>query len=308
MITTKVLGVLGVGFSLVLGTSGLAAQQAAARPEAAPAAATRTVSFVSGGIHREYLVHEPAKSPRAPRAAILIFHGGGGTPHQMQVATGFDGLSDRYGFVAVYPTGVERSWNDGRGADTKAGVRGVDDVAFVSALIDKLVAENNVDRNRVYATGLSNGGMFTHRLGCALSSKIAGIAPVAGSMPVGAMAACATAKAMPVLTIHGTADQIVPYEGGVVRSTSGRNGGAGTSPVLSVELTQQFWRTRNACLGPVLRGNAAQPIAAGAVTSETAVCPNGNAVQLYAVIGGRHVWPSPTASDVIWQFFSGRTS
>lgn len=280
----------------------------------------RMVTLESGGMQRQYLIHEPASSPSGKRPAVLVFHGGGGTADYMATRTGFDSLSDTAGFVAVYPVGYDKSWNDGRGADTSAGAKNIDDVGFVSAIIDRIIGDNNVDPGRVYATGLSNGAMFTEDLGCRLSAKIAAIAPVAGPMPTADVSACTPTHPMPVLEIHGTTDPIVPYDGGVVRVTSGRRG-PGTSPVLSVDATQQLWRTKDAC-GPVT--TAALPNVANdgtTVTTTVASCANAGHVELYSIADGGHTWPDGpqylpaaivgkvshqfNATDVIWHFFAG---
>jgi polyhydroxybutyrate depolymerase len=275
----------------------------------------------SGGITRHYLVHEPtATSTVRKRPAVLVFHGGGGSAHAIANLTRFDSVADENGFVAVYPDGFDHSWNDGRGDDTRAGKAGVDDVAFVSTVIDQLVADHAVDPARIYATGISNGGMFSERLGCVLSERLAAIAPVAGPMPIADEAGCRPPFAMPVLEIHGTADPVVSYDGGVVRHTSGRDGGPGTSPVLSVDETQRLWRERNGCDRVTTTPRLRRVFDGTSVTTQTASCPKHTAVELYSISDGGHTWPGGSqylpasavgavsyqfdASQVIWRFFA----
>lgn len=313
--------VVACATALLVG-GGLTGGQAKAVP-ALPKGAARLITLAVGGHQRTYLIHVPATMSTDRRVpAVLVFHGGGGAPEQMIGSTRFDELGDRYGFVSVYPTGYLHSWNDGRGADSKAGAHGIDDVAFVSALIDRIVAQNNVDPKRVYATGMSNGGMFSQRLGCQLSTKLAGIAPVAGTQPAANVAGCKPRKPMPVLEIHGTADAVVPYEGGVVRHTSGRNGGPGTSPVLSAAATQQLWRKLNGCASPAVRMQQAGD--GPSITRQVSTCKGGAKVELYSISGGGHAWPPEPAhaagllvgtlepqfdtSATIWRFFSGSTA
>ncbi|MCC3312450.1 extracellular catalytic domain type 1 short-chain-length polyhydroxyalkanoate depolymerase [Nocardia africana] len=301
--------------------AGLIAAVCGCAPLHASPAGDRTVTVETGGLPRQYLIHEPSSRGPGKRPAVLIFHGGGGTAENMAATTGFDTLADTAGFVAVYPVGSGKSWNDGRGADTAAGANAVDDVAFVSAIIDRLVADDDVDPHRVYATGLSNGAMFTEYLGCRLSAKIAAIAPVAGPLPAADAADCAPSHPMPVLEIHGTADPIVPYDGGVVRVTSGRHG-PGTSPVLSVDATQQLWRTKGEC-GPVTTSELPKTAEDGtAVHTAAAACAGDARVAAYSIDNGGHTWPGGPqylpaalvgkvsrqfdATTVIWQFFSGR--
>ncbi|WP_327139586.1 extracellular catalytic domain type 1 short-chain-length polyhydroxyalkanoate depolymerase [Nocardia sp. NBC_01327] len=300
--------------------SALALVAVGCRPAPARASGDTTMTVESEGMSRQYVIHRPAHAPAGPLPAVLIFHGGGGTPESMVTATHFDTLADAQGFLAVYPAGADRSWNDGRGADTKAGAAGHDDIAFVSTLIDHLVANDGVDAARVYATGISNGGMLTEDLGCRLAGKLAAIAPVSGPLPAADESDCTPAYPLPVLEIHGTADPIVSYTGGPVRVTSGHHGGPGTSAVLSVADTQDFWRTRESC-GPVT--TTALPHQADDGTSvnvETSTCAAGSKVELYSVTGGGHTWPGGPqylpkavvgpvshqfdATQVIWQFFS----
>ncbi|UFS95920.1 alpha/beta hydrolase family esterase [Nocardia huaxiensis] len=282
-----------------------------------------TVSMESGGRQREYVVHTPSRPGSGKLPAVLIFHGGGGSPADMIDGTGFDDLADREGFVAVYPAGYEHSWNDGRGEDTKAGAAGVDDIAFVSAVIDRIIAEHGVDPARIYATGLSNGGMFTQFLGCALAGRLAAIAPVSGTLPQADEHGCTPGVPLPVLEIHGTADPIVPYNGGVVRVTGGHRGGSGTAPVLSVDATQALWRGRNRCDSEPVR-TSLPPLTddgTSVVTEISAKCAAGSRVELYSVVGGGHTWPGRDqrlpeslvgtvtrqfdAAEIIWRFCSG---
>ncbi|MEV0299042.1 PHB depolymerase family esterase [Nocardia sp. NPDC050710] len=278
----------------------------------------RTLDYA--GTQRHYLIHRPTAPTQGRLPAVLVFHGGGGSPSDMADNSGFDRLADAYGFVAVYPEGIDRSWNDGRGADTRAGAAGIDDIGFVSALIDQLIATDDVDPARVYATGMSNGGMFTQHLGCHLSAKLAAIAPVAGPLPAADESNCVLAQPLPVLEIHGTADPIVPYQGGVVRVTSGNHGRTGTNPVLSVAATQQLWRSKNDCRQPVTSAPPSRTDDGTSITIETSRCTDNVDVILYTVTNGGHTWPGGDqylpqvlvgpvshqidASETIWRFFA----
>ena len=200
----------------------------------APASETGPVRHLAfGGRDRTYVVHRPTERPSAAGLPVLlILHGRFGTAENTARLTHFDQVADRAGFLAVYPEGVERSWSDARGT-TEASTAGVDDVAFISALIDELVARDGVDPARVYVTGFSNGGILTQQLGCQLAGKLAGIAPVAGPTPPSLPPACHPSRPLPVLEIHGTADPVVPYQGGTVRA--GREDGQVTSAPASAD-------------------------------------------------------------------------
>jgi polyhydroxybutyrate depolymerase len=180
----------------------------------------------------------------------------------------------------------------------------VDDVGFIRALIDELVKARGIDPKRVYATGMSNGGMMTYRLGCELSDKIAAIAPVAGALNV---ENCAPTNPVSVIIFHGTADEHVLYNGG--------------EPIRKVDVHRRvdkpvsyalsFWVTRDGCTATPQRsekGNICVQIYSGGT--------DGAEVALYTVNGGGHAWPGgeayllgaePTreisATDLMWDFF-----
>lgn len=231
--------------------------------------------------HRTYRVHVPPGGA-AGRPVLLAFHGRLGTGPGMERLTHLDQVADRYRFTVVYPDGVGRSWNDGR-PGTPAARAGVDDVAFVSSLIDQLVRRQHVDARRVFATGMSNGAMFTERLGCELGSRLAGIAPVAGPMPA-TRAACTPGGRVPVLMIHGTADPIVPYGGGPVGAGYGGGG------VLSVAATEALWRRNDGCSGRAAVRELKDLAPRDGTRVSLAGSP-GCPVQVYTVVGGGHTWP-----------------
>jgi polyhydroxybutyrate depolymerase len=266
-----------------------------------------------GGRVRTYLVHRPPGF-HAGLPVVLAFHGGGGTAAGMARLSGLDAVADAHGFVVVYPQGIGNSWAGGKG-DTPADEAGVDDVGFVDALIDRLVAEDGIDPTRVFATGMSSGGFMTQRLGCELASRIAGIAPVAATLIETIAQTCAPGVHMPVLEIQGTADPLVPYGGGHVR---GR--GPGGNPTLAAPATIAHWASVNGCSAPPR--TAALPVVARdgtRVRTDTYPCPGGPVV-LYTVVGGGHTWPGGeqylpvrvvgrttrqfNASETIWAFFA----
>jgi pimeloyl-ACP methyl ester carboxylesterase len=165
----------------------------------------------------------------------MLFHGGGGSAATVSGPTGgFSALADRSGFIAVYPDSVAGYWDDGRETLTAR----TNDVAFTAALLDALAIEYKVDARRVYASGISNGGMMVQRLACELSNRIAAVASVAANMPSAVATTCSPARAMPVVMFSGTADPLMPYNGGSVVSPS-----AGL--VLSAPATASWWAAKN---------------------------------------------------------------
>ena len=238
-----------------------------------------------GGLTRSYVLHLPSPWPAVPPPVLLAFHGGGGRGAGMARSAGFDALADQRGFIVAYPDGIDRHWNDGR-ATIK---RKIDDVGFVTALLDNFERLYKIDRGRVYAAGISNGAMFSERLGCELGGRIAAIAAVAGTMP--ADLGCRPAAPVSVLQIGGTADPIMPFEGGAVADFGGRGEGG---MVLSVARTTALWRGLDRCpapAAPIALAPIARPDGTSVTESAAAPCAGGTRVVQLTVEGGGHTWP-----------------
>lgn len=170
------------------------------------------------GHKRLFYVHVPEQvKGQADIPTVLVFHGGGGSAEGMADMVRMEKTADKYGFMVVYPEGIGsklgkfHTWNAGK-CCAKAAEENIDDVGFVSKMIDQLVTNDNADPKRVYATGHSNGGMISYRLACELSDKIAAIAPNGGQDQK--RETCPLTRPVPVLHIHGKADNCAPYEGG----------------------------------------------------------------------------------------------
>jgi len=283
-----------------------------------PAKHDYTASITSGGMERTCVVHiSSSYDPGIPAPLVIVLHGGGGAGKGMVKLTGFNALADRETFIVVYPDGFENHWNDGRGAQWQSHVENTDDVGFISALIDRLSDELNIDAKRVYVTGISNGGMMSHRLGCELSQKIAAISPVASNIPVNMASVWSPSRPMPVLIINGTDDPLERWEGGEIRL--GRNT---YGVVVSVADTVKFWVDKDGCSSPPVVTQLPDKAPHDGTTVWTEVyggCEGGAEVVLYAIEGGGHTWPGGiqylpewvidktsrefNASEVIWQFF-----
>jgi len=283
--------------------------------------AERVHSITYGGLERSYRIHTPPSYDKMnPLPLLIALHGGGGTGKKMEELTlgGFNKLSDREGFIVVYPDGIEKHWNDGReNVSYRAHREKVDDVGFLSALIDALMKERNIDRNRIYVTGISNGAMMSFRLACELSQKITAIAPVAGAMPENLPFQCSPSRRIQVLMISNTNDRLVPWEGGdirFIRKTFGR--------ALSVPETVKYWVNHNQCSSSpaVSMEPDRDPKDGTRVRQEVyGSCGEGTRVILYAIEGGGHTWPGGhqylpewmigktsrdiDANEVIWNFF-----
>src|SRR5690606_38463985 len=167
---------------------------------------------------RRYVVRVPARVARSNALAplVIVLHGGGGNASNAETMTGFTRKAEREGFIVVYPEGTARgrvpllTWNAGHCCGYAMEQR-VDDVGFITALIDKLQSTHRIDPDRIYVTGMSNGGMMSHRLGIELSHRIAAIGPV-----VGAVFGDEGRPRAPVsaIMINGMLDESVPYDGG----------------------------------------------------------------------------------------------
>ena len=270
-------------------------------------------SIPHGGATRAFRVRvPPGYDGAAALPLVLMFHGGGGSGRQLEeMSSRMNPVADREGFVAVYPDGtgaLVRTWNAG-GCCGAAMRDAVDDVGFVRDLIEHLGEELCLDQRRVYASGMSNGAMLSHRLACELSDRIAAVAPVAG---LEMSPACTPPRPVPVMQIHGTADAHVPWEGGE---------GCGISGVAypSVAATMEGWRGRNGCASATTRGREMGDGACGGYDA----CAAGGETIPGAIAGGGHSWPggepraavidcpadgeqSTTfhASEQIWTFFA----
>ncbi|MFQ5804597.1 MAG: alpha/beta hydrolase family esterase [Candidatus Methylomirabilales bacterium] len=273
-----------------------------------------------GEVVRTYHVYTPSSHKgNDPIPLVIVFHGGLGNGLKIAKQTGFNAVAESAGFAAVYPDSL-KYWNDGR--DTTAA--GVDDVAFVRVLIDHLVKGRNIDRQRVYATGASNGGMFTLRLACDMSDQVAAFAPVIASMPVAYTSRCKPKRPVAMMMINGTADGFIPWQGGVVRS--GWMRGAGGN-VISVPDTVAFWVKHNTCSAHASVESLPDVDKNDGATVEVwhyRGCQDGVVLKLVKIEGGGHTWPgSPVrigpllgrivgntsrdvnASEMIWNFFQG---
>lgn len=283
---------------------------------ATPKAAADYQSLEHGGITRSYVVRVPRDLKRNTRMPlVLVLHGGGGNAKVAESMTGFTAKAAKEKFIVAYPEGTGRfndkllTWN-ARHCCGHAMRQQVDDAGFIRALIERLIKDHPVDPHRIYVTGMSNGGMMTHRLGIELSDKLAAIAPV-----VATLFGDEPQPAQPVsaLMINGMLDQSVPYKGG---PTGGRFPRAWDGTPAKPAMAQgSFWATANRCMNdPPVKSER------GPLIQWQYRCPEGKSVELYLLKDTGHAWPggqkgsqlgdppgmSLNATDVIWDFFKTR--
>ncbi len=252
-----------------------------------------TMAF--GGLNRSYRVYQPAGLAAAAPLVVML-HGVTGNGEQAENSYGWDPLADSAKFVVAYPDGIGRTWN-GHGCCGKAMRENIDDVGFISTMVGQISAGLPIDKSRVYAAGFSNGGIMSYTLACN-TGIFAAIGPDSATM----LDACAAPHPTSVIHIHGTADRLVPYDGG--KGTSFVNGP-------SIADVNAFWRNVDHCGPTDIATNAL-------VTTSTAACADNRSVVLITIDGGKHQWPGgstflekrdPTshalnATQTIWQFFA----
>jgi len=264
------------------------------------------------GTRREYRLHLPAgSSTNQPRSIVLAFHGAMSNGRQTAYLTGLNAKADAEGFIAVYPEGSGRpqTWNGGNCCGPAAEDK-VDDVAFTRAILDDLAKVSTIDRRRIFATGISNGGIFCYRLAAELSDRIAAIAPVAGTL---GSEAIQPARPVSVIHFHGTDDDFVPIGGGRTAKTFFR------IDFISVEQAISSWVKADGCPEkPVVVELPDKADPQIRVTRATyGPGKQGSEVVLYTVRGGGHTWPGHevpieflghstkdiSATDLMWEFF-----
>lgn len=278
---------------------------------AAAQAGLMSGTFRHDGLERSYRLYVPEGLSRfpGPRPLVLVLHGGGGSSREVRYATRgrFDALAEENGFLVLYPDAVRRVWDTGSG-EISYGLRPRrDDHGFLAALIAAVTRDHPVDRSRVFATGVSRGGMMAYALACDTPGLLRAIAPVAMPLPAAEARDCASGAPLGVLLIHGRADPYVPYGGGAINL-----GKRDRDRVLSTEETMAVFARRNGCDGMVAErvGSVERRSLTGCAV------PTG----FDSVGGGGHGWPGGrkalpggragpvntdiSAPDEIWSFFS----
>lgn len=268
---------------------------------------------------RRYLIHIPKQYDSTKATpVVLVFHGGGSNPEGMVRLTGMNSKSDEAGFLVVYPYGTgpfrDRllSFNGGE-CCAYAMQNQVDDVGFTRAILDDLTRIANVDTDRVFATGLSNGAIMSHYLASELSDRIAAIAAVGGPLMIEFPR---NNRPVSVMQIHGTKDSFAPFQGGFGEGFLGRSG---VTKFRSVDHTIQSWRKANGCKDKGEVMDLPNPVQDGTTVRRHTWNGgrSGSEVVLIEVEGGGHTWPGRdpiyerlgrstkdlSANDLIWEFF-----
>ena len=301
----------------------------------------KKISVPVNSAQRTVYLHFPrGREKEANLPVVLAYHGGGGNVDAMVRTSQLIPKSDSAGFIVAFPEGDRpmrfidnfETWNVGRCCGS-AVEKNVDDVGFASALMDYLISNYQVDRKRIFATGISNGAQMSYRIACELSGRIAAIAPVAS---IGITEQCNPTRAVPILHIHGTADACALYNGGTCggcyqrfMQSFGLKIKESPWSCKSVADHIEKWRQVQHCSNKqnVIFNH-------GAAKCVSTDCESGSEVALCTLTGAGHTWPggkSPTkscesnpagrmcknyeeiagpismdmnANDIIWDFFS----
>jgi polyhydroxybutyrate depolymerase len=272
------------------------------------------------GIERLYIIHKPKNYSGTERIPlVMVLHGGGGNAKHMVKFSGFNEISDKENFLAVYPEGYEKNWSDGRIGDELPTKR--DDVKFISILLDTLIANYNIDTTRIFSTGISNGGFFSIYLAYRLSARILAVAPICANIPENYKNDFKLDHPVSMMLINGTGDKLVKYDGGPVGFKDGDRGYS-----ISTDETIRLWVEQDGCVkSPTVEDMPNNNLSdkCKAVKETHSGGKSSTDVVLIKITGGGHTWPGGSqylpkflvgaickdfkAEEVVWEFFKSRT-
>ena len=260
-------------------------------------------TIVSAGETREYTLHvPPGYDAHRPTPLVISIHGASIWPAAQQALSQWDRVADREGFIVLYPSGHTGSGPPHFDAE---------DVTFIADLIDSVERTHNIDRSRIYANGLSNGGGLSFLLSCTMPDRIAAVGLVAAAH-LFAPSLCKDLRPVPMIAFHGTADNDTPYAGG-------KSGKSWILPMRfpSIPAVTAGWAKRNQCAPTPVESRVASDV----TRLEYTQCVTNAPAVLYTIHGGGHTWPggdaaylpewfvgkttqSIDASSLMWDFFS----
>lgn len=236
------------------------------------------------GISRSYIVVVPeSAAPGEPAPLLFVYHGHGQPPEDIREQSGLDSIAGAHGYLVVYPLGFDLRW---KVLDNLEPVR-LSDIDFTLEMVERIAEDIDIDRTRIYATGFSNGGQFTHRLGCELPRTLAAIAPVGSTFTIAVRDRCDQDDPIPVTVFLGDEDQQFPWEGEIV----------GSDGTLSAEDNLLYWADVNGC--PAARDTMPLPdVDPGDQTTVSLYSYSGCAedadTRMFRINGGGHTWPGST--------------
>ena len=265
---------------------------------------TINASIMHDGIQRDYILYVPAiYSPGTPTPLVFNFHGYTSNATEQMFYGDFRSIADTANFLLVHPMGTldpsnQPYWNANWGGT-------IDDIGFTEALLDSLAVTYNINMDRVFSTGMSNGGFMSYTLACELGNRFAAIASVTGTMNLNQSTTCNPAHPTPIMEIHGTSDGTVPY-----------NGLAGSME--SIPNVLDYWVNYNNCAPTAIETAVPNTSVTDGCTATHFIYENGDNgvdVEHYRINNGGHTWPGApvvvgttnfdiNASEKIWEFFA----
>jgi polyhydroxybutyrate depolymerase len=282
---------------------------------------------------RKFTVHLPRSYNQAkPSPVVMVFHGLGMNGTSARALSAMDIPAESNGFITVYPDAIGGRWNDGVQRET-----GIDDVAFVSAMLDAISRKFRIDSRRVYACGISNGGYFVQRLACELSNRIAAIGVVAATASDAVCSRCAARRGMPVVFFLGTDDPLLPREGetkelGKLGEALGLSdlgikninpAAAKFAGVMTAAEAPEFWARNNNASAHARQEVLPDRDGRDGCKVSRETFGGSSEVVVYTIEGGGHSWPGGlgavaqdilgrttndiNASEIMWQFFQNHS-
>lgn len=254
-------------------------------------------SITVDNIQRHYIIHLPSGYNSLQKMPIIFaLHGGGGTDKNTVKLYNLNGLADKNGCIVVYPNAINKAWNmPGISSRVKGLDKSVDDIKFISSLIDSIVTNYKGDDKRVFCTGISRGGMFSLYLAYKLSDRITAIAPVCASISHTIANDYTFSHPTPVLLINGTSDPLVSYNGGAGKFNKANEASQDADMLATEDLVKKII-TLNKCNSlPIETAIADNDKADGCTAiNYTYICNTGAPVEFIKVINGGHTWPGGT--------------
>lgn len=267
----------------------------------APARAQEDVvrTLIHQGLERRFVLHAPiGTAAPGPHPLVVVLHGSGQPPQELRDWLPMEPIADREGFVVAYPDAIDGKWNYGKRADET-----IDDLGFIDALLEQLVARGIADPERLYVAGISRGALMTWTLLCRRPGRFAAAAALSSGMMETHLAACTPSRLVPILAIAGTADSVQPYDGWADPPPAPR--------LLSIPETMEFWRRLHRCTSQTMQSlpHRTDGDATAAQRVGWAVCRHGGPVILLRIAGGEHEPPARSrgqdidAAEEVWRFF-----
>ncbi len=248
------------------------------------------------GLQRKYLVHLPTDYASAKNLSVIFaLHGGGGNYHQVITQYNLNPLADKNNFIVVYPDAMNKSWSmKGVSSRVKSNDQDIDDVHFISVLIDTIAVHYKGDVKNVFCTGISRGGIFSLFLASKLSGRIKGIAPVCASIPRSIIDSYTFIHPTPVLLINGTADPLISYTGGPGKFNNITGDAEQYDMLPTEELVKKITGLNNCSNPPDVYSLPDVTPGDGCTAIKYTYTCNNTTVKFIKVINGGHTWPGGT--------------